>query len=144
MKTQLSTPSRTKARYTEEYNQKAPELWRNSGRSAAKVAAELGSSAVVVLGHEIDARIGLTVQLSESHVVVRVSGLAVLNDYSETRAFFKPRVRNFGDVRTGPICSILGLCVVIIPPISRRIGSRLSLSGIKVYPAKNIPDIPTL
>jgi transposase len=42
MKTQLSKPFRTKARYTEEYKQEALELWRNSGRSAAKVAAELG------------------------------------------------------------------------------------------------------
>ena len=42
MKTQLSKPARTKARYTEEYKQEALELWRNSGRSAAKVAAELG------------------------------------------------------------------------------------------------------
>src|SRR5215472_7007156 len=36
MKTQLSKPSRTKARYTEEYKQEALELWRKSGRSAAK------------------------------------------------------------------------------------------------------------
>ena len=42
MKTQLSKPARNKARYTEEYKQEALELWRNSGRSAAKVAAELG------------------------------------------------------------------------------------------------------
>jgi transposase len=42
MKTQLSKPARTKARYTEEYKQEALELWRTSGRSAAKVAAELG------------------------------------------------------------------------------------------------------
>ena len=42
MKTQLSKPARTKARYTEEYKQEALELWRASGRSAAKVAAELG------------------------------------------------------------------------------------------------------
>src|SRR5438270_9245512 len=42
MKTQLSKPSRSKARYTEEYKKEALELWRNSGRSAAKVAAELG------------------------------------------------------------------------------------------------------
>ena len=42
MKTQLSKPSRTKARYSEEYKQEALELWRKSGRSAAKVAAELG------------------------------------------------------------------------------------------------------
>jgi transposase len=42
MKTQLSKPARTNARYTEEYKQQALELWRASGRSAAKVAAELG------------------------------------------------------------------------------------------------------
>ena len=42
MKTQLSKPARSKARSTEEYKQEALELWRNSGRSAAKVAAELG------------------------------------------------------------------------------------------------------
>jgi transposase len=42
MKTQLRKPAREKARYTEEYKQGALELWRNSGRSAAKVAAELG------------------------------------------------------------------------------------------------------
>ena len=42
MKTQLRKPARHKARYTEEYKQEALELWRNSGRSAAKVAAELG------------------------------------------------------------------------------------------------------
>ena len=42
MKTQLSRPARNKARYSEEYKQEALELWRASGRSAAKVAAELG------------------------------------------------------------------------------------------------------
>src|SRR5258708_34590258 len=42
MKTQLSKPARTKARYSEEYKQEALELWRSSGRSAAKVATELG------------------------------------------------------------------------------------------------------
>jgi transposase len=42
MKTQLSKPARVKASYTEEYKQEALELWRHSGRSAAKVAAELG------------------------------------------------------------------------------------------------------
>ena len=42
MKTQLSKPARTNARYSEEYKQEALELWRASGRSAAKVAAELG------------------------------------------------------------------------------------------------------
>ena len=42
MKTQLSKPARSKARYTEEYKREALKLWRASGRSAAKVAAELG------------------------------------------------------------------------------------------------------
>ena len=42
MKTQLSKPARGKASYTDEYKQQALELWRASGRSAAKVAAELG------------------------------------------------------------------------------------------------------
>jgi len=42
MKTQLTKPTGTKARYTEEYKQEALKLWRASGRSAAKVAAELG------------------------------------------------------------------------------------------------------
>ena len=41
MKTQLSKPARSKARYTEEYKKEALQLWRASGRSAAKVAAEL-------------------------------------------------------------------------------------------------------
>jgi transposase len=42
MKSQLSKPARTKASYTDQYKQEALELWRSSGRSAAKVAAELG------------------------------------------------------------------------------------------------------
>src|SRR6058998_3196593 len=42
MKTQLAKPARRTARYTEEYKKEALELWRASGRSAAKVAAELG------------------------------------------------------------------------------------------------------
>src|SRR5436309_8439014 len=42
MKTQITKPARSKASYTEEYKQEALELWRASGRSAAKVAAELG------------------------------------------------------------------------------------------------------
>jgi transposase len=42
MKTQLSKPAGSKARYTEEYKKEALELWRASGRSAAKIAAELG------------------------------------------------------------------------------------------------------
>ena len=42
MKTQMQKPARSRASYTEEYRQQALELWRQSGRSAAKVAAELG------------------------------------------------------------------------------------------------------
>jgi transposase len=42
MKTQLAKPARSKASYTDEYKQQALELWRASGRSAAKVATELG------------------------------------------------------------------------------------------------------
>ena len=42
MKTQITKPARGKASYTEEYKQQALELWRKSGRSAAKMAAELG------------------------------------------------------------------------------------------------------
>jgi transposase len=42
MKTQLSKPSRSKASYTDEYKQQALELWRASGRSASKIATELG------------------------------------------------------------------------------------------------------
>src|SRR5439155_1068733 len=38
MKTQLSKPARSKARYTDQYKQEALESWRASGRSAAKVA----------------------------------------------------------------------------------------------------------
>jgi hypothetical protein len=37
MKTQLSKPAHGKASYTEEYKQQAVELWRNSGRSAARL-----------------------------------------------------------------------------------------------------------
>ncbi len=42
MKTQIRKPVREKASYTKEYKEQALELWRASGRSAAKVAAELG------------------------------------------------------------------------------------------------------
>jgi transposase-like protein len=42
MKTQISKPACSKASYTDDYKQQALELWRASGRSAAKVAAELG------------------------------------------------------------------------------------------------------
>ncbi len=42
MKTQISKASHGLAKYSEEYKQQALELWRKSGRSANKVAAELG------------------------------------------------------------------------------------------------------
>jgi transposase len=42
MKAQISKPARERAKYSEEYKQEALALWRNSGRSAARVAAELG------------------------------------------------------------------------------------------------------
>jgi transposase len=42
MRTQIHKPSEGKARYTAEYKKEALELWRKSGRSAAKVAEELG------------------------------------------------------------------------------------------------------
>jgi transposase-like protein len=48
MKTRLSKPARSKARNTEEYKKEALELWRASGRSAAKIAAELGIRAPLI------------------------------------------------------------------------------------------------
>jgi len=39
MKTQLSKPTRSKARYSDQYKQEALELWRASGRSAVSAAA---------------------------------------------------------------------------------------------------------
>ncbi len=42
MKTQITKPARERTSYTTEYKQEALSLWRASGRSAAKVAAELG------------------------------------------------------------------------------------------------------
>ena len=49
MKTQLSRPARSHARYTEEYKLEAVELWRAIGRSAAKVAAEVGNLSTATL-----------------------------------------------------------------------------------------------
>ena len=42
MKTQLRRPAAVKAKYTREFKEEALEHWRKSGRSAAKVGAELG------------------------------------------------------------------------------------------------------
>ena len=48
MKTQISKPTRERARYTMEYKQEALKLWRASGRSAAKVGSELGIRAALL------------------------------------------------------------------------------------------------
>ena len=48
MKTQLSKPTRNRASYTDQYKQEALKLWRSSGRSAAKVGAELGIRAPLI------------------------------------------------------------------------------------------------
>lgn len=42
MKAQISTPVRSHTQYSEEYKQQAVARWQESGRSAAKVGAELG------------------------------------------------------------------------------------------------------
>lgn len=42
MKTQIRKPVAEKTCYSDEYRQQAVELWKSSGRSAAKVGAELG------------------------------------------------------------------------------------------------------
>ena len=42
MKTQMQKPSAGKTKYSSEYKQEALEHWKKSGRSAARVAAELG------------------------------------------------------------------------------------------------------
>ena len=42
MKTQITKPARGKTSYSEQYKREALTLWRASGRSAAKVATELG------------------------------------------------------------------------------------------------------
>ncbi|MGH8092703.1 MAG: transposase [Chthoniobacterales bacterium] len=42
MKTQISKLARERTSFTQEYKQEALELWRASGRSAAKIAAQLG------------------------------------------------------------------------------------------------------
>lgn len=73
MKTQLRKPARSKASYTEEYKREALELWRNSGRSAAKVAAELGIRAPLLYRwaqlerkpNESKSRVGTTRNLAE-------------------------------------------------------------------------------
>ena len=48
MKTQLQKPVRERASYTDQYKREALELWRASGRSAAKIGAELGIRAALL------------------------------------------------------------------------------------------------
>lgn len=56
MKTQISKASHGQAKYSEEYKQQALELWRKSGRSANKVAAELGIRPSLLYQWSSDAR----------------------------------------------------------------------------------------
>ena len=56
MKTQISKASHGLAKYREEYRQQALELWRKSGRSANKVAAELGIRPALLYKWSTDAR----------------------------------------------------------------------------------------
>lgn len=56
MKTQISKASHRQARYSEEYKQQTLELWRKSGRSANKVAAELGIRPSLLYQWSKDAR----------------------------------------------------------------------------------------
>lgn len=50
MKTQLSKPAQSKARYTEEYKKEALELWRNSGRSEIGIGVRNWNWAKLELG----------------------------------------------------------------------------------------------
>ena len=56
MKTQIRKPISGKASYSDEYKQQTLELWRQSGRSAAKVAAELGIRPELLYKWSTDAR----------------------------------------------------------------------------------------
>ena len=56
MKTQIQKPAGRVARYSTEYKQQALELWRKSGRSAAKMAAELGIRPSLLYQWSTDAR----------------------------------------------------------------------------------------
>ncbi len=48
MKTQLRKPARERVSYSDQYKREALELWRASGRSAAKIGAELGIRAALL------------------------------------------------------------------------------------------------
>ena len=57
MRTQIHKPSEGKARYTAEYKREALDLWRKSGRSAIKVAEELGIRAPLLYRWARDLRV---------------------------------------------------------------------------------------
>jgi transposase len=77
MKTQLQKPAAGKARYSAEYKREALEHWKSSGRSAARVAAELGLRAPLLYrwakehrvaaqqGRQPELKIDLTVMQAE-------------------------------------------------------------------------------
>jgi len=56
MKTQIRKPVSGKAKYSVEHKQQALELWRKSGRSAVKMAAELGIRPELLYKWSTDAR----------------------------------------------------------------------------------------
>jgi hypothetical protein len=61
MKTQLSKPARSKARYTDQYKQEALELWRASGRSAAPCQAAFHTSSGIDKGHQFVVESAMTI-----------------------------------------------------------------------------------
>ncbi len=73
MKTQMRKPAPGKASYSDEYKQQALELWRKSGRSAAKMAAELGIRPELLYKWSTDAR-----QAQTGHGAREARGVAEL------------------------------------------------------------------
>ena len=72
MKTQLRKPARDRASYTDQYKQEALELWRASGRSAAKVAAELG----IRLRYEMSRLVAPYIGVSHERALGRTARIA--------------------------------------------------------------------
>jgi transposase len=62
----LQKPASGKTNYSREYKEDALELWRKSGRSAAKVAAELGIRPELLYKWSTDARQTQTSQAARS------------------------------------------------------------------------------
>jgi transposase len=58
MKTQMQKPSGGKSHYTVEFKEEALAMWRKSGRSAARVAAELGIRAPLLYRWAKQQRLG--------------------------------------------------------------------------------------